>query len=118
MLISGLAQVNGFYDNIKLTDVEKKEDTCLLFQAVANIIDDPDDHLYAYWWPCWRFRQEASADWYITLRDDYMICERVNGCSSVGLSLRSDDHFQQVRRVRKGDLIRIYDSLRGELPVS
>ena len=86
MLISGLAQVNGFYDNIKLTDVEKKEDICSLFQAVANIIDDPDDHLYAYWWPCWRFRQEASADWYITLRDDYMICEQVNGCSSVRLS--------------------------------
>ena len=85
MLISGLDQVGGFWDNITLSGIEKKEDIYSLFQAVRTIIVDPDDHLYADWWPCWIFRCHA-VDWYITLRDDYLLCEQVNGCSSLGLS--------------------------------
>ena len=86
MLISGLDQVGGFWENIKLTDIETKEDIYSLFRAVTNIIEEPDTQLYADWWPCWIFRHPNTPDWYITLRDDYMICEQVNGCSSVGLS--------------------------------
>lgn len=85
MTITGLEQVE-FWENIKLTDIQKKEDIYSLFQAVTNIIDDPDDQLYPDWWPCWIFRRHNTVDWYITLRDDYMLCEQVNGCSSVGLS--------------------------------
>ena len=85
MAITGLEQVNGFWENITLTDIQKKEDIYSLFRAVTNIIDDPDEHLYLDWWPCWIFRWH-DVDWYITLRDDYMICEQVNGRSNVGLS--------------------------------
>ena len=85
-MITGLEQEDGFWENIKLIGVEKKEDIYSLFRAVTCIIDNPDDHLYPDWFPCWIFRQRDTADWYITLRDDYMLCEQVNGRSNVGLS--------------------------------
>jgi hypothetical protein len=39
MLITGLEQ-DGFWHNVELTGIEKKEDIYSLFQAVTNIIDD------------------------------------------------------------------------------
>ena len=86
MNITGLEQVGGFYDNIRLTDIEKKEDIHSLFRAVTCIIDEPDKHLYSDWWPCWIFRRHNTVAWYIHLRDDYMLCEQVNGSSSLGVS--------------------------------
>ena len=84
MLISGLDQANGFYENITLSGIENKEDVYELFQCVRNIIDK--EQLIADWYPHWIFRHKASADWYIYLKDDYMLCEQVNGVASVGLS--------------------------------
>ena len=84
MLISGLDQVGGFYENIRLTGIESKEDVYSLFQAVTNIIDK--GQLIADWYPHWIFRHKASADWYIYLKDDCVHCEQVNGVASVGLS--------------------------------
>jgi hypothetical protein len=84
MLITGLKQENGFYDNIRLTGIENKEDIYALFQAVTNIIDK--EQLIADWYPHWIFRQPASADWYISLFDDCILCNQVNGRASVGLS--------------------------------
>ena len=86
MLITGLEQVGGFYENIRLTDIEKKEDIYNLFQAVTSIIDEPDEHLFPDWYPDWIFRHPNKADWFICIRDNYILCEQVNGCSSVGLS--------------------------------
>ena len=86
MLITGLEQVGGFYENIRLTDIEKKEDIYNLFQAVTNIIEDPDTQLRPDWYPHWIFRHPTRIDWYISLFDGYMLCEQVNGRSSVGLS--------------------------------
>jgi len=86
MLITGLEQVGGFYENIRLTDIEKKEDIYNLFQAVTNIIEDPDTQLRPDWYPHWIFRHPNTPDWYIYLKDDGVHCEQVNGCSSVGLS--------------------------------
>jgi hypothetical protein len=86
MLISGLDQVNGFYDNIRLTGIEKKEDVCELFQFVTNIIDEPDTQLRRDWYPHWIFKHPARVDWYISLFEDCMLCEQVNGRASVGLS--------------------------------
>lgn len=86
MYVTGLEQVDGFYENITLSGIEKKEDIHTLFEAVRNIIDDPDTHLRPDWYPHWIFRHRESADWYIYLKDDYMLCEQVNGRSSVGLS--------------------------------
>ena len=84
MLISGLDQVNGFYDNIRLTGIESKEDVYSFFQAVTRIIDK--GQLIPDWYPHWIFRHRASADWYIYLKDDCVHCEQVNGVASVGLS--------------------------------
>lgn len=84
MLITGLDQVKGFYENITLSGVEKKEDIYELFQAVARILDDVQ--LLPDWYPHWIFRHKASADWYISLFDDCMLCNQVNGSASVGLS--------------------------------
>lgn len=86
MLITGLEQVNGFYDNIVLTGIEKKEDIYGLFQAVTSIIDDPDTQLRPDWYPHWIFKHPARVDWYISLFDDYMLCSQVNGRASVGMS--------------------------------
>ena len=85
-MITGLDQSGGFYENITLSGIEKKEDVYNLFQAVTNIIDDPDKHLYPTWYPHWMFRQTASADWYISLFEYVILCEQVNGVASVGLS--------------------------------
>jgi hypothetical protein len=84
MLITGLDQVNGFYENIRLTGIEKKEDIYELFQFVTNIIDK--EQLIRDWYPHWIFRQAASADWYISLFEDCLHCGQVNGRASVGLS--------------------------------
>lgn len=86
MLITGLEQVNGFYENIRLTGIEKKEDIYNLFQAVTNIIEGPNTQLIADWYPHWIFKHQTSADWYISLFDDYMHCYQINGRASVGLS--------------------------------
>ena len=86
MLITGLEQVNGFYDNIVLTDIEKKEDVYALFQAVTDIIDKPDDQLVEDWYPHWIFKHATSVDWYISLFEDCLLCSQVNGRASVGLS--------------------------------
>ena len=85
-MITGLEQKCGFYDNITLTGIEKKEDVYGLFQAVTDIIDNPDDQLVEDWYPHWIFRHHATCDWYIYLRDTHIACEQVNGKSSVGLS--------------------------------
>ena len=82
--ITGLEQVNGFYDNIRLTGIEKKEDIYELFQAVTNIIDK--EQLIPDWYPHWIFRHEASADWYISLFEDCLLCSQVNGRASVSLN--------------------------------
>ena len=84
MRITGLDQTNGFYENVRLTGIEKKEDVYELFQFVTNIIEK--EQLCPDWYPHWIFKQEGSTDWYIALKDDYMLCEQVNGRSSVGLS--------------------------------
>lgn len=96
MLITGLDQRDGFWENIKLTGIEKKEDVYSLFQAVTNIIDDPDTQLRPDWFPDWIFSHPVRADWYIYLRDDYMICEQVNGVSSVGLSRIPYDEIESI----------------------
>ena len=85
-MITGLDQSGGFYENITLSGIEKKEDVYSLFQAVTNIIDDSDTQLRPDWYPHWIFRQPTTPDWYIYLKDDHMLCEQVNGVSSVGLS--------------------------------
>ena len=85
MLITGLDQTNGFYENVELTGIEKQEDICALFRAVTDIIDDPDSQLQPDWHPHWIFKR-SSYVWYISLLDDHMFCEQVNGVSSVGLS--------------------------------
>ena len=86
MLITGLDQTNGFYDNVELTGIEKKEDICALFRAVTDIIDDPGSQLRPDWYPHWIFKRSSCAEWYISLLDDHMLCEQINGVSSVGLS--------------------------------
>lgn len=86
MLITGLDQVNGFYDNIRLTGIEEKEDVYSLFQAVTTIIDEPDTQLRPDWYPHWIFRHPNAPDWYIYLKDNGVHCEQVNGRSSVGFS--------------------------------
>jgi len=86
MLITGLEQVGGFWHNVELSGIEKKEDIYSLFQTVANIIDEPDKHLVEDWYPNWIFRHPETVDWYIYLRDDSLHCEQANGRSSVGLS--------------------------------
>jgi hypothetical protein len=86
MLISGLDQVNGFYENITLSGIEKKEDVYELLQCVTNIIDNPDTQLRRDWYPHWIFKQAGSIDWYISLFDDCILCNQVNGRASVGLS--------------------------------
>jgi hypothetical protein len=83
MLITGLEQVHDFYENVRLTDIEKKDDVYALFQVVADIIDN--EQLRPDWYPHWIFRHTNTPDWYIYLKDDYMLCEQVNGVSSVGL---------------------------------
>jgi hypothetical protein len=85
MLITGLEQVNGFYENIKVSGIEKKEDIYSLFQAVTDIIDDPDTQLRPDWYPHWMFKHPTRVDWYISLFDDCMLCGQVNGMASVGL---------------------------------
>ena len=85
MAITGLEQANGFYENIRLTDVETKEDVRELFRAVRNIIENPDTQLRPDWYPHWILRRQNTPDWYISLSDDFMVCEQVNGVSSVGL---------------------------------
>jgi hypothetical protein len=82
MLITGLDQRDGFYENITLSGIEKKEDVYSLFQAVTNIIGD--EQLCPDWYPHWMFKHPNTPDWYIYLKDDYMRCEQVNGVSSVG----------------------------------
>ena len=94
MLITGLEQVNGFYDNIRLTGIEKKDDVYALFQAVTNIIDNAQ--LIPDWYPHWIFRHEASADWYIYLKDDCVHCEQVNGRASVGFSRIPYDEIESI----------------------
>jgi hypothetical protein len=84
MLITGLDQVGGFYENIRLTGIEKKEDIYELFQAVRNIIDT--EQLRPDWYPHWIFRHPNKPDWYIYLKDNGVHCTQVNGCSSVGFS--------------------------------
>ena len=84
MLITGLEQVNGFYYNIVLTDIEKKEDVYSLFQSVTDIVGDKQ--LVADWYPHWIFKHATSVDWYISLFDDCMHCGQVNGRASIGLS--------------------------------
>lgn len=86
MLITGLEQVGGYYDNVRLTDIEKTEDVYSLFQAVTTVIDDTGQ-LAPDWYPHWIFRHPMSVDWYISLFDDGILCEQVNGMSSVGLGL-------------------------------
>lgn len=81
MLITGLDQENGFYENVELTGIEKKEDICALFQAITKIIEEPDKQLRPDWYPHWIFKH-----WYISLLDDHLFCEQVNCTSSVGLS--------------------------------
>ena len=83
-MITGLEQVGGFYENIRLTGIEKKEDIYGLFQAVTNIIDK--EQLIPDWYPHWIFRHRTGLDWYIYLRDTTIACEQVNGRSSIGLS--------------------------------
>ena len=85
MLITGLNQVNGFHENIELTGIENKEDICALFRAVTKIIEEPDTQLRPDWYPHWIFKR-PTFDWYISLLDDHLFCEQVNGVSSVGLS--------------------------------
>ena len=83
-MITGLDQVNGFYENIRLTDVETKEDIYSFFQGVTNIIDQ--GQLIADWYPHWIFRHKASVDWYVFLFNDGLRCEQFNGEANVGLS--------------------------------
>ena len=94
--ITGLDQVGGFYDNITLTGIEKKEDVYSLFQAVRDIIDNPDDKLLTDWHPHWIFRHHATPDWYIYLRDTHVDCGQVNGKSSVGLSSISYSEIESI----------------------
>lgn len=83
-MITGLDQSIGFYDNIRLTGIENKEDIYILFQAVTDIIDD--GQLYPDWYPHWIFKHATSTDWYISLFDDCLHCGQVNGRASVGIS--------------------------------
>lgn len=84
MKITGLDQVGDFYENIRLTGIEKKADICSLFQAVADIIEEPGKCLYTDGCSHWVFSYD-SLDWFITLMDDYLLCEQINGRASAGL---------------------------------
>lgn len=82
--ITGLEQVGGYYDNITLYRIEKKEDVYALFQAVADILDGVQ--LLPDWYPHWIFRHRTGVDWYISLFDTGLHCGQYNGRSSVGMS--------------------------------
>ena len=83
-MITGLDQTGGFDDNIILSDIEKKEDIYRFFQAVTDIIGN--EQLYPDWYPRWIFKHATSADWYISLFDDCILCNQMNGRASVGIS--------------------------------
>lgn len=83
MLITGLEQTNGFYENITLSGIEKKDDVYSLFQAVTDIIGN--EQLRPDWYPHWIFKHPTSVDWYLYLFDDYLVCGQVNGTASVGI---------------------------------
>lgn len=84
--ITGLEQVGGYYDNITLYRIEKKEDVYALFQAVKDILGNSNNQLKADWYPHWMFRHRTGVDWYISLFDTGLHCEQYNGRSTVGMS--------------------------------